>query len=198
MSETFGEVIFSYTRAQAIEDGELVDVSKLAREAGIKFPVAVSRAVWARYCEVPDGTVGQDVNGRTWDVVWMFRAVARRFDGAELSFKLHVAMPDRGDWRTNEAPPEQGSSLRRETHRLVTLKAVCGPGAGHHHHAARRGLRADSRRAGSSRSRSPTSGARSSPGMPARRRPARARRSPRPSTPAPTAGRSAETSRAAP
>jgi hypothetical protein len=34
----FGEVIFSYTRAQAIADGELVDVSMTAQEAGFRPP----------------------------------------------------------------------------------------------------------------------------------------------------------------
>jgi len=47
------EIIYAYTRAQAIEDGELVDLSETAREAGIKFPVAVTRAVWAKYVEIP-------------------------------------------------------------------------------------------------------------------------------------------------
>ena len=42
----FDPVIFAYTRAQAIEDGVLVDVSDTAREAGFKIPVAVSRSVW--------------------------------------------------------------------------------------------------------------------------------------------------------
>ena len=42
------EVIDAYSRAQALEEGVLVDVSVLAREAGIKFPVAVTRAVWQR------------------------------------------------------------------------------------------------------------------------------------------------------
>ncbi len=32
----FGEVISTYTRAQAIQDGVLVDVSAMAREAGFK------------------------------------------------------------------------------------------------------------------------------------------------------------------
>lgn len=36
MGNTFGPVVFSYTRAQAIEDGVLVDVSEMAKEAGIK------------------------------------------------------------------------------------------------------------------------------------------------------------------
>ncbi len=46
-SDVFGEVISSYSRAQAIEDGVLVDISGLAREAGFRYPVAVSRGVFA-------------------------------------------------------------------------------------------------------------------------------------------------------
>ena len=128
VEEVFGNVIYSYSRSQAIEDGELVDVSKVAREAGIKFPVALTRAVWAKYVEVPrDDKMCQDEKGRLWDIVWMLRFAARR-GGKEMLFKLHVAMPDRGDWDQNEGLPERGSGLRRATHRLVTLKAVCGPG----------------------------------------------------------------------
>ena len=41
-NELFGEVISSYSRAQAIEDGVLVDVSSVAREAGINFPIALT------------------------------------------------------------------------------------------------------------------------------------------------------------
>ena len=33
----FGEVIYSYTRKQAIEDGVLVDITEMAKEAGIKL-----------------------------------------------------------------------------------------------------------------------------------------------------------------
>ena len=59
-NELFGEVISSYSRAQAIEDGVLVDVSSVAREAGIKFPVAMTRTVWGKYVEVPEGVSCQD------------------------------------------------------------------------------------------------------------------------------------------
>ena len=34
--EIFGDVIYSYTRAQALADGVLVDVSERAKRAGIK------------------------------------------------------------------------------------------------------------------------------------------------------------------
>ncbi len=42
-NDLFGEVISSYTRVQALEDGELIDVSKTAKEAGFVFPIAVTR-----------------------------------------------------------------------------------------------------------------------------------------------------------
>ena len=38
----FGEVVSGYSRAQAVEDGFLCDISELAKEAGFKFPVAIS------------------------------------------------------------------------------------------------------------------------------------------------------------
>lgn len=123
----FGEVIHAYTRAQAIEDGELVDVSTTAREAGIRYPVAVSRAVWVTYIDREE-MPGQDTQGRLWDTLWMFRVAATKGEGSILTFRLYFAMPDAGDWQPNEASPEAGSSLTRDTHRLVTLKAICGPG----------------------------------------------------------------------
>jgi len=48
------EVIDSYTRAQAIEDGVLIDVSNAAKEAGFRIPIALTTAVWAD-CVAWDG-----------------------------------------------------------------------------------------------------------------------------------------------
>lgn len=109
----FGPIISSYSRAQAIDDGFLVDVSQTAREAGIKWPTALTRAVYDRYVAIPDAVVGQDVRGRLWDIVMMYRfAVGRsRTAGDTLLFKLHVRNSNRGG-----TPP------------LVTLKAIAGPG----------------------------------------------------------------------
>jgi hypothetical protein len=104
------EVVYTYTRAQALEDGVLVDVSETAKEAGIKFPVAMTRTVWGKYVEVPEGVKCQDERGRLWDILWMLRAQVRR-GGDTLLFKLHVRNDNR-----DRIPP------------LVTLKAVCGPG----------------------------------------------------------------------
>lgn len=106
----FGDALFSYTRAQAIADGVLVDVSGTAREAGIRFPVAMTAAVWNRFVELPAGLEGiQDRDGRLWDILWMFRTAAKREGGQLLRFQLLVQNDAKG-------PKE------------VTLKAVCGPG----------------------------------------------------------------------
>jgi len=106
------DLIFSYTRAQAIADGVLVDVTETAKEAGFRIPVALTQSVWAEYVAVPEGVEDQDEKGRLWDVLWMCRYGISRGnrDQAEILFKLHV----RNDNREGEPP-------------LVTLKAVCGP-----------------------------------------------------------------------
>ncbi len=107
----FGDVIYSYSRAQAIEDGVLVDVSETAREAGFKFPVALTAAAWAEAVTVPKGVRGQDEAGRLWDVLSMllFAIKASRGGSSTLPFRLYVR-------NTNRGP------------KLVALKSVCGPG----------------------------------------------------------------------
>jgi hypothetical protein len=106
-------VIFSYTRARAIADGVLVDVSELAKEAGFRFPVAVTAGVWAECVTVPDGVAGQDETGRLWDVlnVLRFTTLRQKGDGERVDFAVHV----RNDNRAGDPP-------------LVRLHALCGPG----------------------------------------------------------------------
>lgn len=68
------EVISAYTRAQAIEDGVLVDLSDLAREAGFKFPLAVTQGVWAFLNPTKElEAAGQDMTGRAWDMLTILR-----------------------------------------------------------------------------------------------------------------------------
>src|SRR5512135_2686634 len=95
-------LIFSYTRAQAITDGVLVDVSELAKEAGFRFPVAVTAGVWAECVAVPDGVTGQDETGRLWDVlnVLRFATAKQKEDGERVNFAVHV----RNDNREGEPP----------------------------------------------------------------------------------------------
>ena len=105
------ELIHSYPRKQAVEDGVLIDVTATAREAGIRFPTALTAAAWARCVAVPPGVACQDEAGRLWDVLWMFRLAARTAAGPTLFYVVHVRNTNRPG-----VPP------------LVRVKAVCGPG----------------------------------------------------------------------
>jgi hypothetical protein len=104
----FGEVIYAYTRKQAIADGVQVEVTATAKEAGIKFPVYLTRGVFDAYVAVPPNVTGQDEAGRLWDVVWMLRfAVQRSRPGCD---RIPVALYVRNDNRAAK---------------LVKLIAVC-------------------------------------------------------------------------
>jgi hypothetical protein len=106
----FGPVIYSYTRKQAIADGAQVDVTNTAQEAGIKFPMFMTRAVFENYVTIPPDVTGQDEAGRTWDLVWMTRfAILRARPGID---RIPVALYVRND---NQAA------------KLVKVIAVCGP-----------------------------------------------------------------------
>ena len=74
------DVIHSYSRAQAIEDGVLVDLSALSpvcREH-YKFPVACTAAVWAIVDKaVKNKKCYNDLNGVLHDILWMSKACKR-------------------------------------------------------------------------------------------------------------------------
>ena len=109
-ADPFGPVIYSFTRKQAVADGFQVEVSKTAAEAGIKFPVFLTRAVFDAYVEVPSGVTDQDEAGRLWDILWMLRfAILRARPGVA---RIPVALYVRNDHRAA---------------RLVKLVATCGP-----------------------------------------------------------------------
>jgi len=104
------ELIFRYTRADALADGVLVDVTITAREAGIRYPTAVTQAVFERCIRVPEGVSGRDEAGRTWDVLWMLRLAVARSSGGELLLYTVLVRNDATD-------PQP-----------VQLKALCHPG----------------------------------------------------------------------
>jgi hypothetical protein len=91
----FGGVIYAYSRSQAVADGVQVDVTKTAQEAGIKFPMFLTRAVFDAYVAVPEGVTGQDEAGRLWDLVWMARFAILRSHGH--TDRLTVALYVRND-----------------------------------------------------------------------------------------------------
>ena len=119
--QTEWRVIHTYTRAEAIADGVLVDVTATAREAGFKVPTAVTAAVFDQCIEwtksdAEQSSAYQDQEGRLWDVVYLAafkaRTLAKRgVRQNQVIFELNVV-------------PRPGHTHPR--HR--TLKLVIGPG----------------------------------------------------------------------
>ena len=104
----FDPVISVYTRAQAIGDGILVDVSKTAREAGFRIPVAITRTVWTRIVALPEGYRGfQDERGRLWDVLWMARHYALRASNSDRVRMCVLVRDIRKDLRDSSRPPRK-------------------------------------------------------------------------------------------
>lgn len=104
-------IIYIYSRREALADGNQVEVSATAKEAGLKFPVFLTRAVYDQYVTVPEGLSDQDEAGRLWDIVWMLRHGIKTApaDMVRLPFELYVKNSEQN------AP------------QLVTLIAECGP-----------------------------------------------------------------------
>ena len=115
----FGDIVATYTRAEALSDGVLVDAGEMAKEAGFRWPVALTVAAWAD-CVVwhesdNEAQTPQDEAGRLWDVLFMAAHAARRHvrsDEQQLCFQLYRV-------------PRDGHLSEAE---LVTLKLVIGPG----------------------------------------------------------------------
>ena len=86
----FGEIIFSYTRAQAIADRVLIDVTPTAVEAGFRFPTAVTGDLMAAIETIPPQYFHEEVQGRLWDVLWMASLSARRAKAgcSRIAFEL--------------------------------------------------------------------------------------------------------------
>jgi len=114
MTEMFGEPISIYTRAQAIEDGVLVDLMQeetvsLVKEAGFNWPVAMTATAFHKAVSPIGGELppGQDLNGRLWDVLNLLKFSIRK-GGTDVQFPVRV-------W-----------TGKRQV--VVRLRAVAGPG----------------------------------------------------------------------
>lgn len=128
------DLISSYTRAQAIEDGVLVQLSgdgyqgdpkfpQLVKEAGFRFPLAMTRAVFEECVDVHKQAAEalNDVEGRLWDILWMLKVAIQRMsnDGDDtVRVSLNCVLPNgHASKKRNGRAPSQ-----------VVLKCVIGPG----------------------------------------------------------------------
>ena len=114
----FGNVVFSYSRQRALDEGVLIDAGELAKEAGFNTPVALTDAVWhdcVSWCDEDSSRqIHQDQTGRLWDVLYM-AAYAIRADKAVSNPLLYQF------YRV----PRDGVATKAK---LITLKIVIGPG----------------------------------------------------------------------
>lgn len=82
-------VIHRYSRADALADGVLVDVSETARRMGFRHPVAVTQTVWLDSVYWGDDVIArktidwiaQDTESRLCDVLWAAIVAARSAGG---------------------------------------------------------------------------------------------------------------------
>ena len=108
------DLIHTYSRAEAIEDGTLVDAGDLAREAGFRFPVAMTRAAFEDLVAWDDTNLGiQDEAGRLWDVLWMARLAAKSATGGDRAACSVLRVPN---------------TPRATKPRLARFVMVVGPG----------------------------------------------------------------------
>ena len=118
------EIIHEYSRAQAIEDGVLVDLTEWASAShgflgGFTCPVAVTAAVWAMIApaKLPRS---QDVRGRAHDVLFM----------ASLTFRKLIALNARSSspQATVSLSGLFSAYLQVGRTKKQTFKLIAGPG----------------------------------------------------------------------
>jgi hypothetical protein len=113
----FGPVIYSYTRTQAIADGTLVDVTETSKEVGFKLPVAITEALHNRLTPTKaDAAIGQDYDGRLWDVLWLAAFTIKLADRGTDIVTFTVVL--------QEVEVKSGQPQKVD----LRLRAVCGPG----------------------------------------------------------------------
>ena len=109
-------IVFTYTRKQAIEDGVLIDITDIAKEIGFISSVAVTSTVWPGYI-VPAKELeyfGQSVKSRVWDVI------------SRLYFQIQCSeATDIIYFKTVFMMPAERNIYKHET---VELKAVVSAG----------------------------------------------------------------------
>ena len=98
-------VIYAYTREDAINDGVFVDASEMAKEAGIKYPVAITSNLYHTHINPDPMPTGQDKKGRLWDLLNMFAfsVKAGKSDGNFMKFTVKFGQKNVEVWSVIEA-----------------------------------------------------------------------------------------------
>lgn len=91
-------VIFTYTRAEALKDGVLFDVTYDAKGYGIKYPTAITAGVEAKL-EMGKGRTESELHhGRLRDVLYMFAMKARVTSEDTIYFTVKIGRENVDLW----------------------------------------------------------------------------------------------------
>jgi hypothetical protein len=87
---TNADLIHVYSRAQAIADGGLIDVTETAKEAGFRIHTALTAAVWGDCVDWDERyeKAYQDEAGCLWDVLIMALHTARTHRGSRAEYTV--------------------------------------------------------------------------------------------------------------
>lgn len=77
------EVHVELPRRRALNAGVLIDATAEAAEAGVKYPVALTRTAWEAAVVVLPDLAGRSEAARLWDVVQALAAALRRHPGCD-------------------------------------------------------------------------------------------------------------------
>ena len=118
-SDNEWNLIYSYTRAQAIEDGVLIDVTDAAKGVGFKVHTVVTATLYNGYVEPPTGLTGegQSVTGRLHDLLFLVLCAARKNRaGADratvrVAFLMAPAKTETVDVIVHIGPGDQGEPV---------------------------------------------------------------------------------------
>ena len=96
------DVICTYSRAQAIEDGVLVDANagdfaEVTRQH-FKVPVAMTAGVFSLIENAVKGRSGCDYKGVWHDICWIAKTTGQRSNGSDIHFRVLIAGRLRDLW----------------------------------------------------------------------------------------------------
>lgn len=76
------EVVSTYTRAEALADGSLIDQSEVAKEAGFKYPLAITSGLHGVIQKaIKDGA--DTIDWIMWDILTMFKIAIKKDGGSD-------------------------------------------------------------------------------------------------------------------
>ena len=119
--EPFGKVISRYTRAQAIEDGELVDITSISKPMGLKHNACVSRALYNK-CISPAERYDRHAKYKVQHIVFTLIAAIRASKGGDrIEFTIPGACDDNGNFM-------DPIKTKLAEYPMVKVYSLCGPG----------------------------------------------------------------------